>query len=127
MPNYFPGYHGMFAEKEFYNIYDEWTEGSTFIEPSYIKLFDSPPILDIWKKSSQEIHNAEELIIVGYSLPEADTAAKIFLTTAIFNSRISSITIIDPCQRVLSKYKDLFGSLANIQKKTFEQWVNEDF
>jgi len=36
--------------------------------PSFIKQFDTSQLLEIWGKAAYAINNAEEIIIIGYSL-----------------------------------------------------------
>jgi hypothetical protein len=59
-----------------------------------------------WTKAYEYLHEAEELVICGYSLPEADRMA-----TSLFgnfsNSRLKRITIVDPNPTIISKWRNL--------------------
>lgn len=126
MPNYFPGYTGLFCEKNLHTAGARWDEGTTFIEPSYIKQFDRPIILDIWEKAFHEIQQSNELIIIGYSLPEADTAARIFLATGVRSSQILSITVVNLSNEVFDKFEGLFGRKVLRKRMSFKEWVENE-
>ena len=126
MPNYFLGYTGFFCERNLNASGARWDEGTTFIEPSYVKQFNRPIILDIWKGAFHEIIQSNELIIIGYSLPEADAAARIFLATGVRSSQISSITVVNPSNEVFDKFEGLFGRKVVRKKVTFKEWVENE-
>lgn len=60
----------------------------------------------LWTKAYEYLHEAEELVICGYSLPEADR-----LATSLFgnfsNTRLRKITIVDPNPTIISKWQQL--------------------
>lgn len=126
MPHYFCGYTGLFCEGDLITANASWDKGTTFIEPSYIKQFDRPFILEIWHKALQAIQQSNELIIIGYSLPEADSAARIFLSTGVRNSQLSSITVVDRSSMVINKFEKLFGRNIVRKKMTFRKWVETE-
>lgn len=132
MSDYFSDYTGFYCERDLYTETARWDEGTTFIEPSYIKLFDRPIILDIWKKAFEEIQQSDELIIIGYSLPALDSAARILLSTAVRNSQISSITVVNPptesfvLMSVFDKFDGLFGKKVIRKRMSFKEWVKNE-
>ena len=126
MPDYFPGYKGLFCERNLHPDGARGDEGTTFIEPSYLKRFNCAPVLGIWERAFQALQQANELIIIGYSLPEADAAAKIFLASAIRKSKMPSITVVDPCGSVFDKFSALFGKEIVKKKMPFEEWVKNE-
>ncbi|MFH1288049.1 MAG: SIR2 family protein [bacterium] len=146
MKDYFPGYFGEYIERMGQKIYNfPVVEGSDskLIEPSYIKQFNNLHIINLWKKAFIEFQNCEELFIIGYSLPDADSAARIFLLTGIQNSQISSIKVINKknyrdkdskdvaeilkASEVFSKFKTISDKKVTCIKKTFKDWVEEEF
>ena len=68
------------------------------------------------------MHEAEELIICGYSLSQADN-----LATSLFsnfeNKRIGTIKVIDPNPEVLIKWKTLL-TRKNIKKTKWEYYMD---
>jgi hypothetical protein len=125
MTDYFQGYTGLFCEKNLQAAGARWDEGTTLIEPTYIKRFNCTPILDIWKQAFHALQQSNELIIIGYSLPEADTAARIFLATGVRSSKILSITVVDPCISS-KKFEKLFGREIIRKKLSFKEWVEKE-
>jgi len=121
MPDYFPGYTGLFCERNLRPVGARWDEGTTFIEPSYLKRFNCAPVLGIWERAFQALQQANELIIIGYSLPEADAAAQVFLASAVRTSKIPSITVVDPCGSVFNKFGALFGKEIVKKEMSFEK------
>lgn len=126
MPNYFDG-RLLFCEKNLQAAKAKRDEGTTFIEPSYIKQFNCKPILDIWEKAFAVMQQSRELIVIGYSLPEADSAAQTFLASGVRSSQITSITVVDnsPSSIVFDKFETLFKRKVDRKKKTFREWMEE--
>jgi hypothetical protein len=50
----------------------------------------------VWSNADRAIRSAEELIVFGYSFPEADFAARSLLRSAFHgNNLVKSVTVID--------------------------------
>lgn len=64
----------------------------------------------LWTTAYEYIHEAKELVIVGYSCPPTDTLARTMFTH--FNpSNIEKITIIDPNANTLGRYREMIPQL----------------
>ena len=124
MPNYFDG-RLLYCEKNKV-AGAEWDEGTTFIEPSYIKQFNCTPILDIWEKAFKIVQQSSELIVIGYSLPEADAAAQAFLSSGIRSSQITSTTVVDLSPLVFDKLEILFKRKVDRKKMTFRHCIENE-
>ncbi len=125
MPDYFQGYTGLPSERDLQVAGAERDEGTTFIEPTYIKRFNCTPILDIWKQSIQALQQSNELIIIGYSLPEADAAAYAFLTSGVYNSQLTAVTVVNLDKSVFNKFEMVLGKKVIRKKMPFEEWIEE--
>jgi hypothetical protein len=123
MPDSFEDYFGEFFEKGDPSPAVSYDEGSTLIEPSYIKQFDNPYLIDIWKQAINAIISANEIVIIGYSLPPADSASQLLLATSVRISNASKITVIDPCGDVHDKYKNVFQQDIQEEHVTFDNWM----
>ena len=77
----------------------------------------------LWTYAYEYLHECEELIICGYSLPEADTLA-VSMFSNFSNKRIKKITIIDPNPMVIKKWKDLFFR-KNINKHIIWEYYDD--
>ena len=74
----------------------------------------------LWTKAYEYLHEAEELVICGYSLPDADRLAQSMFAN-FTNKKLTSITIIDPNPEILRKWRDLFRrkSISNKARWTY--------
>jgi hypothetical protein len=125
MPDYFQGYTGLHCESNLQIAGAGGDEGTTLIEPTYIKRFNCTPILDIWKQSIEALRQSNELIIIGYSLPEADAAAYAFLTSGVYNSQLTAVTVVNRDKSVFDKFEMVLGKKVIKKRMTFEEWIKE--
>lgn len=58
----------------------------------------------LWTTAYEYLHEATELIIVGYSCPPTDTLARTMFTH-FENARLREISIVDPNAGALSSYR----------------------
>lgn len=78
----------------------------------------------LWTKAYEYLHEAQEIIICGYSLPEADNLAR-SLFGNFTNKIVKSVTVVDPNPLVLNKWRQLF-TRRNVNKNI--RWMyNADF
>ena len=74
------------------------------------------------------LSNAEEVFIIGYSLPEADAMANFLISSIQFDTRVK---IINPSADELRKrLVNIFGLLReNImdENSNLEEWIKNDF
>ncbi|HBR18198.1 MAG TPA: hypothetical protein DD725_11450 [Deltaproteobacteria bacterium] len=123
MSDYFDG-RLLYGEKSLSpNVSAQLDGGTALIEPSYIKLFNRKPLLDIWEKAFKVLQQSDELIVIGYSLPEADSAARAFLAGGVRSSQMTSITVVDREKSVFEKYEMAFGKKIVNEPQTFEEWI----
>jgi hypothetical protein len=61
----------------------------------------------LWTLAYEYLHEARELIICGYSLPETDKLAHSMFSN-FANKKLKSITIVDPNPYIMHKWRDLF-------------------
>lgn len=62
----------------------------------------------LWTYAYEYLHECKELVICGYSLPDADTLA-VSMFSNFSNLNLRKITIIDPNVAVIQKWKDLLS------------------
>lgn len=126
MSNYFDG-RLLYCEKSLPIIVGaQRDEGTTLIEPSYIKQFNRKPLFDIWEKAFKALQQCSELTIIGYSIPEADSAAQAFLAAGVRSSQITSITVVDRSPMVFDKFEILFKRKVDRKKMTFREWIENE-
>ena len=123
MPDYFQDYRLLYCEKNLYAKGARWDEGTTFIEPTYVKRFNCKPMLDLWKQSFQALQQSDEIIIIGYSLPEADAFARTLLASGVFKAA-SSITVVNPDASVFDNFERILDKKIIKKKMSFEEWMD---
>jgi len=63
-----------------------------FVTPTFAKVFDNPHIQLIWHTAFVELSEADEVVFIGYSLPDADYHVRTLLRRAI--RRDARITVV---------------------------------
>ncbi len=96
------------------------------ITPSFLKNYNNLYLVEIWRKAEHELHEADEVVFVGYSLPEADVVLRLFLTRALYanwlrheQERRCKVTVIDQKKpgigklkwAVRQRYEQVFGDI----------------
>jgi hypothetical protein len=82
-------------------------EQQIFIHPSFFKSYEwkgsqDTALIELWRKAAEFLRIADEIFVIGYSLPEADSAAlTLFLTTC--SGKCVHIINRDPVTRLRLK------------------------
>jgi hypothetical protein len=76
-------------------------------------------LCEVWKEFHQRIVAAEELVVIGYSLPGSDAASIEVLKTFCGGSKRRRVSIIDKCRHVLARYREIVHQNSTL--------VGEDF
>jgi len=82
----------------------------------------------LWTVAYEYLHEAENLVIVGYSCPPTDTLARTMFTH-FSAKRLKKITIVDPDAVALSKYRSLIPEKVRREAtwtyySTFSEHIN---
>ena len=74
--------------------------------PSFIQQFTVPELIGCWDRAFRAMRDADEIVIIGYSLPKEDSAACLLLgTTALSQKRL---TLVDPnADKLQHKYRTI--------------------
>jgi hypothetical protein len=108
-------------------------EPQVFIHPSFFKNYESPVFVDLWTKAAEYLRNAEEIFIIGYSLPPADSAALTLFATSCHRK---SVRVVDPESAVRYRIYQIVRSTSEVphsfsgrpvwdQPSSFQEWLNE--
>lgn len=76
---------------------------SFLVAPSFIKSFEHPAPRHLWIRARENIKQAEEIWVIGYSFPKADILSRDLLMSA--SSELKIIKIIDPLDHKRAKDK----------------------
>jgi hypothetical protein len=79
------------------------------ILPSLSKSLDSPPILDIWRKAQAVLSKADELVVIGYSLPKADAPVWALFATSKLATSNASVYCAGDAAEVAHRFAQVIG------------------
>lgn len=98
------------------------------IPPTWNKTQYSKNISSVWKKASKELASAENIFIIGYSLPDSDMFFRYLYSLGV-NSRtiIKNLIVINPDAKVDKKFENLFGGMARQKYKFLKRTFEESF
>lgn len=106
-----------------------WTPGPSepvLIEPSFLKRFESDVVLEVWHMAARELHTADEVYVLGYSLPDADSAAAVLLiTTCREKATKGGVVVVNRSNSVLLRFEKILPGCKRLQK-TLEEWTEGD-
>ena len=89
--------------------------------PSFFKKYKNAYLQDIWNAMIQLLFQADVIIFIGYSLPDADMWTKYVLKRACFNSK-KHLIVVNKTDREEKRYRRFFGELEYL-KMTFDDYV----
>ncbi len=78
---------------EHFNVHDSHTLISNLIMPTFLKDFTNPQYKLIWQNAGIELSEAEKIIFIGYSLPQADFEMRQLLARMVRSNAI--IEVVD--------------------------------
>ena len=107
----------------------QWDDARKLIIPTYLKTVSSNALLvRLWNKAAVALRCAEEIVVVGYRLHPADSAAHYLFATALAdNRRCRQVQVVSPGGPSQDTWDALCAgaslpSPVRIRKR-FEEWV----
>ncbi len=102
-------------------------EYEVLLYPSFVKRFGwegrSAVLVKVWRLAAKALRKAEGITIIGYSLPEADSAARTLLLT---NCDPEKLTVVNSDPEAVRRLWRLFKPFTlHEEPKSFEQWLDE--
>jgi hypothetical protein len=102
-------------------------EYQVLLYPSFVKGFGwegrSAVLVKVWRLAAEALRKAEGITVIGYSLPEADSAARTLLLT---NCDPEKLTVVNSDPEAVRRLWGLFRPLTlHEEPKSFEQWLDE--
>jgi hypothetical protein len=80
--------------------------------------------IDMWRMAAEALRSADKVVVIGYSLPPADSAA---LTLILSNCQGDKTEVVDPDSKVLRKYRHLLKQpvppMSVLPGQTFADWI----
>lgn len=99
-------------------------ETVSILPPGWNKRIDKNPYKQLWREARLKLERCKTIVIIGYSLPEADLLAKALFAEVVRARRagqryFKQIHLADPSGSVKQKLVDLFVPALNAQSKVF--------
>jgi hypothetical protein len=118
---------GIEAHDPWYYRSRDRNEYQVLLYPRFVKAFGwegrSAVLVKVWRLAAEALREAEDIIIIGYSLPEADSAARTLLLT---NCDPEKLTVVNKDPEAVRRLWRLFRPFTLQEKpKLFEQWLDE--
>jgi len=83
------------------------------VPPTWNKTMHSSQLAPVWSAAARELAEAEEIIVIGYSLPPTDSFFRYLLAMgAAGPAVIDKFWVLDPAERVGEKFGNLLGPAA---------------
>ncbi len=103
-------------------------ESAVLVEPSIRKSYEQPWLKLQWRRAYQFITEADEIVVIGFSLPEADIRPRILLQLAgMHGNRRPPIRIIDPsAKEVAKRYSHAVGGEIEALEMCCFDWLKKD-
>ena len=98
------------------------------IPPSYAKLEKQAWLMNIWNTALNSLIEANKWIFIGYSFPPSDGHMRSLINLALMERKIApSIVLVSPDKNIIDNYKMLIDHNFKFYKKTFSEFIREDF
>ncbi len=101
------------------------------ITPTYLKNYDNHYIGRVWVAAEESLQQADEIVFIGYSLPDADIVLRTMFARSVYRNRTLNaqsprITVVDYNEQqenpTRDRYERLFGSI-NYTNEGFKHYV----
>jgi len=124
----YPAFASARVYEEFYKGYYKCHNGQHIMQPLLIpptksKDIDIPGLKLIWEKAAKSLTEAEEIHVIGYSLPEADTGAQELFSENITH-KLKRLVLVNPNSSHREKFRTLIGrSLETSEYVSFKEYL----
>lgn len=99
---------------------------TSLVEPNLRKQYLSPWLASQWALALQSVTNARTIVIIGYSLPEADLRPRLLLRLAGVDRPKPRIEVVDPMPTAIaSRVEAATGIAPVVHTTTWEEWIRQ--
>jgi len=82
-------------------------------------------VLALWKKAGKALHEADRVVIAGYSCPPLDLEARILISENLRSNEEKRVYVIDPNPGVVSNFVDLCGIDHTTVYRSVRDWIRD--
>jgi len=107
-------------------------EDVSILPPGWNKQINKNPYKQFWREARLKLENCDSVVVLGYSLPEADLLAQALLSEVVRMRAarkrfLEQLHLADPSESVKQKFVDLFIPVLNARTKVARYGNIEDF
>jgi NAD-dependent SIR2 family protein deacetylase len=96
------------------------------VPPLALKFLSFPDLIDLWSAGKRLIDEADYLVVVGYSFPEADTYLAQMILRSMSYSQHQVVVIVNPDRLVADGIREkLTSQIKDFDTKRFLSWVGK--
>lgn len=96
------------------------------VPPTWNKSEHHHAIENVWRNAAKELSEAENIFVIGYSLPETDSFFQFLFSLGVTSSQlIRRMWVVDPDPAVESKYRKLLGPAINTRFHFFQNTFSD--
>jgi hypothetical protein len=120
---FFPGSHP--SVRRYPPVTTSWDTGRKLILPTYLKdISRNRILLDVWGLAQEALGEAEEIVVIGYSLNPTDHPARLLLGTELRrNNSIGRVTVVGKSMGGWPDFLCTVGKQLDRKEQTFEEWA----
>ena len=101
-------------------------EPQIFLHPSFFKDYEleggSTLFINLWREAARVLRAADEIIIIGYSLPSADSGS---LTLFVTNCDRSKVKIVNSNTSANHRLRQLLSKEILAPPQSFQEWLSK--
>lgn len=101
---------------------DPPAEHTKLLHPSFLKTYSDPTFVPLWRQAGEALRAADGIVIIGYSLPEADSAA---LTLLLTNCAPEKVRIVNPNPFDNCRLNQLLSTNPTAPPQCLKDWLDQ--
>lgn len=95
------------------------------VAPTLFKSYTLPTLRQLWFKAMKSLEEADKIIFIGYSLPEADILSyQLFDFGRKLSDRLQEVYLINGARHVPARFAQLYGDNLHNTKLYLDQWLH---
>lgn len=95
-------------------------ETAILLYPSFLKRVRIPELYEVWNLAGEAVRVAKKVVVIGYSLPEADTAVRTLLLPLRFRALRGDVQVLvfDKSDKTIGRWQEFLGGNAQVHQMT---------
>ncbi len=95
------------------------------VPPVATKLIEHRDLQEIWNRMTTALISAQEVYVIGYSLPDADRLTRYVLRRAIRQMKEDqSVTVVNTDRKMREHFREQIHDRVRLTQQPFERWIS---